>query len=460
MFAFVLFTFRIDISTIYHSDFARDLYEILKIAQGNLTLLGPKLTFGGLYNAPYYFYLFVPVFLLSGFSILSINFFNAFLFACAIGYFSKKALEKYSLWKGIAAAICISTINLYIFASRSPSNANTYIAFLLILLTYIQFESINGKWKLLFIGFMYGVIMNFDLAAAILFPSLLILIVYKIQDKKTALLFVLGTIISFLPLVLFEIKHSFILIRNTFIEKSYLAWIDSKNISGGATGKKNILENIFFMSHEMKPFLSINPLIGYIAFIAIYFFEKRSRSRLFLLLNGFFSLFILSALIRFQFASHYIFPTAFFLFFTLIILLLESRFSIFLVFIIIMSVVYFPTHLYKQSDITARPFEKAVKFSIEKHLVEKNTRFNIVHIAHPNGIIGFEYRYFFQKYGYIPLSEFEYDKSDILLIFTERKNFHPSQLNSWEIEQFGRKYINRTEEFTVGSIHIYKAKKT
>ncbi len=94
-FVFFLVSFKIEESLIFHSDFARDLFNILKISQGNHTLLGPKLSFGGLYPASYYFYLFVPAFLLSGFNIESIVYFNAFLFAFAISYFFVNALKKY-----------------------------------------------------------------------------------------------------------------------------------------------------------------------------------------------------------------------------------------------------------------------------------------------------------------------------------------------------------------------------
>ena len=43
---FFIIVFRINNSLIFHSDFARDLFNILKISQGDQTLLGPKLSFG------------------------------------------------------------------------------------------------------------------------------------------------------------------------------------------------------------------------------------------------------------------------------------------------------------------------------------------------------------------------------------------------------------------------------
>lgn len=181
---FALYIFRIDEALIFHSDFARDLYEILKVAQGNLTLLGPKLSFGGLYAGPYYFYLFVPVFILTGISILSIPIFNAFLFACSLAYFAKKTIDKHSLTKGIFATICLSSVTLTVFAARSPGNATSYLPLLLILLTYIHFERIDSRLKLIVLGLTFGIIVNFTLAALVLFLPLTFLLAAKLTSKS------------------------------------------------------------------------------------------------------------------------------------------------------------------------------------------------------------------------------------------------------------------------------------
>ena len=76
---FILF-FRLSSSVAFVGDFGRDLYEIAKIASGNLTLLWPKGSFGGLYTTPYYYYLFVIPFILGGKSLIGVLLFNCFLF--------------------------------------------------------------------------------------------------------------------------------------------------------------------------------------------------------------------------------------------------------------------------------------------------------------------------------------------------------------------------------------------
>ncbi|MFA5770282.1 MAG: hypothetical protein WC894_02195 [Patescibacteria group bacterium] len=460
--AFIVFfviIFRINDSLIFHSDFARDLFNILKISQGDHTLLGPKLSFGGLYTASYYYYLFVPVFLLSGFQIMSTVYFNALLFVLAIFYFFINASKKYSLWKVMMASLSISIIPIFLFASRNPSISNTHLALLLIFLTFVYFNLIERPFIILIIGFFFGVIINFGFLNLLLLLPIYLLIVYKLKKKINSLFFLFGIALSFTPLVLFEIKNNFIMIRNTFFNQSYLSWIGNNNIIHGAAGKKNIIENFFYLSNKISELIIINPIFGLAIFSFVNFFEKKLNKNNFYILNGFLALLILSVLIRFQLAPHYLYPTAFFVFFTIVILLLESQYKILIFIMFFLEIILFPKYIYYKSTIRPEPFDQAVKYSIENHLVEKKSLFNVVMIADPNAIVGFDYRYFFQKYGFVPLSEFEYSKSDILLIFTQKNNLNPSTLNSWEVEQFGKKYLLKTSKNKTGETYIFKAEK-
>ena len=454
---FFLISFKINSSLIFHSDFARDLFEILKISQGNHTLLGPKLSFGGLYPASYYFYLFVPAFLFSGFNIMSLVYFNAFLFALAISYFFINAIKKFPFWKSFAASLAITLIPIFLFASRNPSVSNTHLAFLLMLLTYIYFKKIDHPLVLVLLGLAFGVIINFGFISLLILLPVYLMILNKLKNKLASFYFILGIAVAFLPLLLFEIKNNFVMIKNTFIDKSYLSWIDNKNIIQSTSGKKNIIENLFFMSNALKELILINPLITLIIFGTLAYFDNKIKGKFFYILNGFLALIILAILIRFQFAIHYLYPTAFFLFFMIIILLLESRFKSLLFILLFVEIILFPRHIYSKSNITSKPFEKAVKYVIENKLIDKKTGFNVAMIAHPNAIVGFEYRYFFQKDGYVSLSEFEYSKSDVLYIFTQKKDLDLSTLNSWEIQQFGKRFLKDAQKYKSGKTIIFKA---
>lgn len=454
---FLIFVYRLNDSLIFHSDFARDLYEILKISQGNLTLLGPKVSFGGLYTAPYYFYLFVPIYVLSGFNLMGIVYFNALLCAVAVFYFFYKVSGKFPLWKAVTGSFALILMPLYLFSARSPSVSTSHMPFLLIFLTYIYFNKIERASTVVVLGFVFGVLTNFGFLHVLIFLPVFVLLFTKVKKKIYWSYFILGFIVAFGPLILFELKNNFIMIKNTFLDKSYLSWVENVNVLEGKAAPKNFIENILFMSEKLKPLIIINPLISLFGLSFFLYFEKKLAQNRALILNGLFALIILSVLIRFQFAAHYLYPTAFFIFLLVLFLLLTSRFRGLLILFLLIEITFFPKHIYGISDIRPQPFEEAVNFSIDHRLVDKKTKFNLVMIAHPNAIVGFEYRYYFQKKGFTPLSEFEYNKSDVLLIYTRRKDLDPQTLSTWEIEQFGKNNLLETTQYQTGESYIFKA---
>ena len=107
----------------FHPDLARDYHEVLKISQGDLVFTGPKLTFGGLYTGPYYFYLFVPVYFLTGKAIWSIYIFNALIYLVAILYLFFLSSKKLETLRAFLISLIILTNPILIMAARNPSNA-------------------------------------------------------------------------------------------------------------------------------------------------------------------------------------------------------------------------------------------------------------------------------------------------------------------------------------------------
>jgi len=78
---FALFSFKLVGSYNFDSDFGRDLMWMYDIAYGRFTLLGPKLSFGGYYLGPYYYYIFVPFLALTKFLPPGVLLANAAFFA-------------------------------------------------------------------------------------------------------------------------------------------------------------------------------------------------------------------------------------------------------------------------------------------------------------------------------------------------------------------------------------------
>ncbi|MBI2051787.1 hypothetical protein HYT33_03440 [Candidatus Roizmanbacteria bacterium] len=455
--SYLLYSFKLSNAIHYHPDLARDLHEILKITQGDFTLLGPKLTFGGLYTGPYYFYLFAPIFFITKHSIFAIYAFNAFLFSFAVGYFFKKAHEKYPLWKAFLATALFVFVPIFLIGSRNPSNAYTFLPILSVIMTYLYFHRSYKRSAIFFLGLTSGIVVNFHFLNILILPVVLSFFLFTKRKGESLLFFTVGFFSSFLPLLLFEVRHGFVIFKNTVIDKSYLAWIQNRNIPGGLEGKKNILENIFFMADQMKQLTIVNPLIIY-AILGIILLRKKPQKKFLAVYFGpLISFLLFTAIIRYQFIPHYLPATAFLLFFGALIVFLETRFTYLLLAFLVAEIVFFPSYLYTSSWRKPEPFEKATNYVIENGIVTKDSQFNIIQITKENLLapIGFEYRYFFRKRGYIPQSEFAYNTSKELLVFSEVPDFDLPKFRSWEAEQFGVERLKKAKKYRVDALTIY-----
>lgn len=461
LFSFFLYSYRLIPSYFFDSDFARDLSEIFDIAQGKFKLIGPNSSFGGLQTGPYYYYIFVPVFLLTGLNINSVLLMNALLYSLAIGYFFYKAAIKYKLLKAALATASLTLFPLFIFAARNPGNAFTYLPFLLFFLTYLAFNEYEKRPILFFLGFLAGLIMNFHYSSITILIFLSLFILLTLNKKINFAYFLLGFALAFLPLILFEIRHGFIMLNTTFLTKSPQAFLENRQLAGAAGGNKNLVVNFFFISQEVKKYLILNPLLYFILTALLFLKQSFHKKLLFLSLAALASFLFLVIALRYQYAFFYTFPVTLLLFFTFVVLLLESRYFFLLLILSIISVSQFPSSLYGKSTRPAKKFKNAVEYSIRNSLVSKSDKFNIISVR-PNVAIaphGQEYRLFFKMKGYQPDSIFEYNKSEILLVFSEDPGFNLKSLNSWEINQFGKAFIKNREEFSTGSIKIYRITK-
>lgn len=464
LFFSLLYSFHLKQSLFFHPDFARDMHEILKITQGDIVLLGPKLTFGGLYLGPYYFYLFVPAYLIGGKKIIAVHYFNLLLFIVALGYFFKKSTEKFGLMKGFFSTVLIALLPLYLIGSRNPSNAYSFVPLFFILLTYLYFNQEKRPVPLFILGFIFGVIVNFHYLDIVFLPAMLIRLYSYQNNKKRLLLFLFGLGLSFLPIFLFELKHNFVMFTNTFINRSYLRWINKQNLPAGFEAKKNIMANIIFLSAQMKNYLSVNPLYLYLFSAFLFVFKKIKKRERLIFYSSLLTFFLVALIIRFQFIPHYLFGLSFFLIFTFLIIVLNlkpaSLALLFMAGYIVLEIIVFPKNLYQRSWRSPERFEEAVSYAIREKLVKK-TNFNVIQITKEKllATLGFEYRYFLRKNGYIPDSEFLYSQSKELIVFSEIPYDDISQFNSWEVDQFGKQYFKKAKRYQVGTISIYKISK-
>lgn len=459
---FILLAFRLTDSFNYDTDFAYDMYNVSDITQGKMVLLGPKASFGGLFSLPYYYYLFSPIVFLSKLNINAVLLFNVFLFMAALFYFFKVAEKRYGFLKAILSTLAITLIPLTSFAARNPSNSTSYIPFLLVILTYLIYKKFNKPLNLLILGFLVAVTLTFDYAAMILIIPILIFIYIGIKNKKNIIFFLVGFVCSFAPLIFFEIRHNFIIFKNTFIDQSYKQFINDTNLKSGLVENKNIFHNFLFLSQRIASFTGISSIISFIfGVVIIRLMRIKFSKEILLFILSFISFLMLVIALRFQYANHYLYPVAFFGTFSLVVLLLKSNTSILFILLIFIELLSFPRYLYNNSIRNSERFESVANYVIKNKLIKQGDSFNILQIRPDTAMApaGFEYRFFFKKQGFTPDSVIEFNKSKVLLIFSEIPDFQIEKLNNWEISQFGTEYLKKSTVYQIGDLKLYKVLK-
>lgn len=451
-----LLVYKLFQSFTFHPDFARDIYDILTIVQGKMTLIGPKLSFGGIYSGPYY-YLFAPIFFLTGLNLNSLLALNVLIFVAGLICFYYFLSKKYAPLLALAGSFLLAFLPIYVTGSRGPWNGSTYLPMLLVYLSLIFLVPLEGRLFLIFItGFLGGVIANIHLVSI---PVLVIGVVYLffvIKNKKQILWLFAGFALAFAPLVLFEVKHNFVMLKNTFLVGSYKNFVENTNIPNAVSGKKNLFENLFFLSERLTGQLGISPIV-YAGVMAFIFSKSKFRER-FLTISSIVVFILLSAVLKYQFGAHYLYPVALFIAFSLVLVVMNSNYRWIMGVIIAVELLSFPFGLYKESSRVASTYKKRVEAVIEKDLVNKNESFNIIQVSKDYTIfipVGHEYRFFFRKNNFIPKSEFEYNSSDKLLVFSELKNFNLAELDTWEIKEFGKENIKNAKRYPLTGATLY-----
>ncbi len=458
---FAVLSHKLFYSFNFHPDFARDIYDILVILQGKLTLIGPKLSFGGIYSGPFYYYLLAPVFFLTGLNINSLLVFNLTLFVFGIIFFYFLISKKASSIFALTVSLLLAYLPVYVTGARGPWNGSTYLPFLLAYLAMIFFLKSDDKKVLLVItGFLGGMIINIHLVSAPVVLIGLIYLLFTLKRKSQTIIFFGGMFLAFLPLLLFEMKHDFVMTKNTFLVGSYKTFVENNNIPNAVSGKKNFFENLSFIPGILSGQLGINILL-YWGVSVFLFFKTKFRER-FLITSSFILVFLFSAILKYQFGSHYLYPVSLFLVFSLGMVLMNSKYRWLLFVFLVLEIIMFPANIYNKSGRVAETYEKRVNEVIERNLVKKEESFNIIQVSKDYTTyipVGHEYRFFFRKNNYIPRTEFEYNQSDTLLIFSELEDFEISKLNNWEIKEFGKENLLNHKKYNVNGSTLYVLKK-
>lgn len=229
--AFVIRIYHIDRLLGFYFDQGRDALVIWDFwHKGKLFLIGPTTGLAGIFRGPYYYFLIAPFYLLGGGNPLFPSVFLIFTSVVAIAFVYYLGLKIQGRATGIIAAILAAFSFNIVMASRWLSNPTPMLLFSMILVWAMFKVSEGKKWGWPVIAVVSGLsLFSFGSAGELFyFPAILIFLIWQWKnrpDKKNLIISIVLFTLTFLPLVLFDIKHDGILrnnIVNTLVgEKSF-----------------------------------------------------------------------------------------------------------------------------------------------------------------------------------------------------------------------------------------------
>ncbi len=448
-----LFSYKLQSASSFEGDLGRDLFEIAKISFGNITLLGPKGSFGGIYTAPYHYYLFVLPFILSGKQLSGVLFLNVILFTASLVFFSFHVSKKFGKLTGFLSGLVMMLLPFFLFSARNPGNGFTPTAFFLFFMTIAYFYDVNkfGLVKMLLFGFLFGLVLSMLFAYVIVLIPVLIFVFLLLKRKERFLIFLAGLIITFAPLVLFELKNNFVMLKNTFIDKSYLSFVNNTNLPNGVKLNKNIFTNSLDLINKMRSYFGINIYLVFLFLLSSFAWLKKYKERSLILITGI-SFIILAFLLRFQYSGHYLLPFLTLTAFCTLVIVSRSKLKILL---LIASAIFlaitFPKNYYEKAGRNYPLVKSRVEKTLDKKLISKSDKFNFILKRKDDAPTpaGNEYRFFFLINGYEPQSDFLYKDSQKLVIFSEESAIDFDKFKTWEMTEFDHSKVKKSEIFMV-----------
>jgi len=452
LFSFFLFSFKIQSSSSFEGDLGRDLFEIGKISYGNFTLLGPKGSFGGIYTAPYHYYLFLIPFVIGGRQLSGILLFNSILFSLSLVFFSFHVSKKFGKLTGFLSGLIIMLLPFFVFSARNPGNGFTPTAFFLFFMTIAYFYDVNkfGLIKMLLFGFLFGLILSMLFAYVIVLIPVLIFVFLLLKRKERFLIFLAGLIFAFAPLVLFELKNNFVMLKNTFIDKSYLSFVENTNLPNGVKLNKNIFTNSLDLINKMRSYFGINIYLVILFLVSSFAWLKKYKERSLVFVTGI-SFVILAFLLRFQYSGHYLLPFLTLTAFCTLVIISRSKLKILLLMLsITFLAITFPKNYYAKAERNYQLVKNRVEKTLDKKLILNSDKFNIILKRNDDAPTptGNEYRFFFLINGYEPQSDFLYKDSQKLVIFSEENAIDFKNFNTWEMSEFDYSKVKKTSHFS------------
>lgn len=215
--AFLIRVWRVDQVLSFNYDQGRDALVVWDFIHNHkVSLIGPTTGIEGIFRGPWYYWLIAPAYLVGrGDPVWSSVFLSlTTVLAIYLIFLLGKKIGGDAAGL-IAAAIAAFSYNL-LLASRWLSNP-TPMLLISMLLVFSMFKALEGKrWAWPGMAFLAGMAMQFGSAAETFYiPTIIILAIWKRKNLggiKTIVLSVAAFVAPFVPQIIFDLRHNFILL--------------------------------------------------------------------------------------------------------------------------------------------------------------------------------------------------------------------------------------------------------
>ena len=211
---------------IFNMDNARDMIDVREmVISGNPRLIGPTTSIDGVYFGPLWYYMLAVPFLLSGGNPYASILMEILLWAIG-GYFLLTLVNKYY---GKLALFSVSLIwiasNFILLGSQYAFNPNPILfltpVFIFCLLKFIETERL---WYSLICWFLAGLFFHFSVPVGIFMPIVyilsLVILKKNLLKKKSQIAGFAVFILTFLPQLIFDLRHNFFMLKNLLAYQS------------------------------------------------------------------------------------------------------------------------------------------------------------------------------------------------------------------------------------------------
>jgi hypothetical protein len=416
----------------FFNDVGRDslvLYDWLKT--GKPPLLGPQTSALPINQSPFYFYwLMIFYFFLKGYylyHVIALLSFYLIIFFIGLFLFRKNNLF-IKIWLGSYFLMMIHP--QYIIQSRyvwNPSFTSPLILLSLILFYQSIFEKNKNYLFLSSVFLSLAISFSYSIIPLFLVLSIFLLIYQREYFLNFILFFFLSLIFFYLPVIVFELRHNFLLTNSLFF-KSH-----PKQQSLDFMSKLNSLSNYVFATNN---FLINKILFGFIFIYSLYLcFLNRKNIKENFFYFVFLFLIILTFIIPITVQAHYIFGLTSLLF--IIIFFKKRIFELF--FLLLLTLFYslglINSNYFKSASRTYNQINSC--FNKFCQSFKKPIYTTVVSNFHPYHY-GPEHRYLLKKNGCNIFNiEEDQNKTNLMMVVLD-DGFFDEKTKYYELELFGK----------------------